>query len=215
MSAIDHLPLVASTKETISLWQTMDKRQKRGAVMANVLTIARPVARYLLEKNQGKNPRASLPQLLGHVVLDVADKADGYIARKTGGVTPLGQELDPLMDKVDFAIREVKAHQRGRLGLGHVAIRIARDVFVTLQRSNVKAETGGKANISAGWHGKASSAARYASNTGSHLVDDVTNEILQATATSAVLASGAKNVLDLEDAFQRIDRSRIQPNSAA
>jgi len=67
----------------------------------------------------------------------VTDTIDGYLARKTGTVTPLGRMLDPLADKllVAFAYLSFLLMEIPGVELWMVLIILAREVLVTWLRS--------------------------------------------------------------------------------
>ncbi|GJM45443.1 MAG: CDP-diacylglycerol--glycerol-3-phosphate 3-phosphatidyltransferase [Gemmatimonadota bacterium] len=67
----------------------------------------------------------------------VTDGVDGYLARKTGTVTPLGRMLDPLADKllVGFAYLSFLFLRVPGVELWMVAIILARELLVTWLRS--------------------------------------------------------------------------------
>jgi phosphatidylglycerophosphate synthase len=204
MSLREHAPLITSFQETVQNWDKMEPGQKLGATAALIVTTARPVFRALHESQRGNNQETTPPQLIMDIALDVSDKLDGTIARSADGVTPLGKELDPFMDKIDFLIQEAAQYRRGTLPLGHVAVRLARDVIVTLLRSHVNAATHGQVDISAGWQGKASTFGRLASLRMTGLPGEHDHPIVRSThqsiATGLVIASGALNAKKLLDA---------------
>lgn len=193
----EQLPLVKSLEETIRLWPELSKTQKLGAAAASIVTLSGPVLRTLLEHRRGLLSTDIKHRLL-HIVLDTRDKLDGTIAKSTDGATPFGKELDPLMDKIDFAIQELWQVRRKQLTVGHVAIRLARDIAVTLVRSHVAAATNGEVSVAAGWQGKTSTFLRIVSlrATGLNLSAKF-ESVHQAAATTAIVLSGAKNIYDL------------------
>jgi len=194
----EHVPLVKSLEETIELWPKLSRTQKLGAGAASIVTVSGPVLRTLLEFRQGTATEIDTKQRLLHLALDARDKLDGTIAKSANAVTPLGKELDPLMDKIDFAIQELHQVRRGQLAVGHVAIRLARDIAVTLVRSHVMAATNGEVNVGAGWHGKTSTFLRIASLRATGLAANPKFETIhQTAATTAIVLSGAKNIHDL------------------
>jgi phosphatidylglycerophosphate synthase len=199
----EQLPLVRSLEDTLELWPKMTQAQKFGAAIASIVTLSGPILRALLENQQGLTSDIDAKQRILATIIDSRDKLDGTIAKSTGGVTPFGKELDPLMDKVDFALQEVWQARRGQLAVGHVATRLARDVAVTLVRSHVSAATNGEVDVAAGWHGKTSTFLRIASLRATGLASDPRLEKLhQTAATTAVVLSGAKNIHDLMKAKQ-------------
>lgn len=203
MSLLEHLPLVTSIEETVEDWGKMKQKQKLGAIAALIVTTARPILRALQEVSR-EGHKSNSAELITSLALDLSDKLDGTIARSTEGITPLGKELDPLMDKIDFAIQEVAQNRNGTLPLGHVAVRLARDIIVTLLRSHVNAATHGEVDISAGWQGKASTFARLASLRVTGLPGERDHPRLrtahQTGATLFVVTSGAMNAKSLLDA---------------
>ena len=204
MSLLEHLPLATSIDETIEDWGKMERKQKLGALAALIVTTSRPILRALHESSTRDNQNTTAAELITSIALDLSDKLDGTIARSTGGVTPVGKELDPLMDKIDFAIQEAAQNRNGTLPLGHVAIRLSRDIIVTLLRSHVNAATHGEVDISAGWQGKASTFARLASLRATGLPGERDRPGLrtahQTSATLLVVTSGVMNAKSLLDA---------------
>jgi phosphatidylglycerophosphate synthase len=204
MPLAEQLPLVTSVRETVEDWGKLELKQKMGAIAALTITVSRPILRALHEAERSGHQETTARDLIQELGLDVSDKLDGLTARASGGVTALGKELDPLMDKIDFLIQEVAQNRRGTLPLGHVAVRLARDIIVTLVRSHVNAVTNGEVDISADWQGKASTAIRLTSLRVTGLPIERNHpqfrRIHQGVATAAVLASGFKNVKGLIEA---------------
>ncbi|MDN5274628.1 MAG: hypothetical protein JWP06_529 [Candidatus Saccharibacteria bacterium] len=215
MSLAEQLPLITSIEETVDDWDKLATKQRIGAIAALTITVSRPILRALHEAERSGRQDTTAVDLIKEIGLDISDKADGMTARATGGVTELGKELDPLMDKIDFFIQEAAQNRRGALPLGHLAVRLARDIIVTLVRSHVNAMTQGEVDISAGWQGKASTAIRLASLriTGLPIERDhpKLRKAHQAIATTAVVASGVKNVVNLLNAkSEYLDNKSIE-----
>lgn len=74
-----------------------------------------------------------------YTVAAVTDGVDGYLARRTGTVTPLGRMLDPLADKllVGFAYLSFLLLRVPGVEVWMVAIILARELLVTWLRSYV------------------------------------------------------------------------------
>jgi phosphatidylglycerophosphate synthase len=203
----EQLPLVSSIEETASKWPEMSPKQKLGASAASLVTIAGPVARLVVESGKAKDTPLDFKQLAAGIAIDLRDGLDGKIARATNGVTPLGKELDPLADKIDFFIQEWFQYKRGDLPAIHLALRVSRDALVTALRSHVMDISDGEANVAAAWYGKASTAVRQASlrSTGLPFERDIPHlrASHQLAATGLLLYSGAKNVIGLMDERQK------------
>jgi phosphatidylglycerophosphate synthase len=203
MSRYEQIPLVRSIEETAEAWPDMSARQKFGAGVASIITIAGPVGRIITEAHQGHEQSATPGELVAGIAIDARDSLDGKVARHFGGVTPFGKELDPLVDKLDFLIQEFFEYNRGNLPLGHLVLRASRDALVTALRSHVMAITDGQANVGANWYGKFSTGLRQASlrATGLPFERDLpyVRTIHQTAATGLLVASGAANIKQLLD----------------
>lgn len=206
----EQLPLVSSIEETASKWPEMNTKQKLGASAASLVTIAGPVARLIVESGKSKDSVPDFKQLAAGIAIDLRDGLDGKIARATDGVTPLGKELDPLADKLDFLIQEWFQYKRGDLPAIHLGLRIGRDALVTALRSHVMDISGGEANVAAAWYGKASTAVRQVSlrSTGLPYEREIPHlrTAHQMAATGLLLYSGAKNVKGLMDEREKYVR---------
>ena len=72
-----------------------------------------------------------------YVFASLTDAVDGYLARKTGTVTPLGRMLDPIADKVLVAVAFLSFLLLDLPGVKRwmVAVIVGREVLVTTLRS--------------------------------------------------------------------------------
>ncbi len=194
----EQLPLVTSFSETVRMWEKMDTQQRLGALAASSITLAGPVARLVTESRRDGTEPVDARTLLTGVVIDLRDSLDGRVARATDGVTPLGRELDPLADKIDFFIQELYQYRRGELHAGHVALRSVRDLAITALRSHVMDISDGQANVSAGWYGKTSTGIRQASLRLTGLAFEQRypgfRYAHQTLATASILGSGVLNM---------------------
>ncbi|MDZ7374013.1 MAG: CDP-diacylglycerol--glycerol-3-phosphate 3-phosphatidyltransferase [candidate division KSB1 bacterium] len=68
-------------------------------------------------------------------VASMTDWYDGYVARKSGSVSPWGKFLDPLADKILILSALLALYLRGYVRLWMVAAIAVRDVAITILRS--------------------------------------------------------------------------------
>ena len=107
--------------------------------LPNSLTIARiflvPVlVSVLLTKFEGRLVMGLPVELVAAAIFGLAsltDWLDGYIARRRQQVTPLGQMLDPLADKLLISATLVSLVQLGLASAWMVAVIIGREIAVT------------------------------------------------------------------------------------
>ena len=107
--------------------------------LPNSLTIARiflvPVlVSVLLTKFEGRLVMGVPVELVAAAIFGLAsltDWLDGYIARRRQQVTPLGQMLDPLADKLLISATLVSLVQLGLASAWMVAVIIGREIAVT------------------------------------------------------------------------------------
>ena len=107
--------------------------------LPNSLTIARiflvPVlVSVLLTKFEGRLVMGLPVELVAAAIFGLAsltDWLDGYIARRRQQVTPLGQILDPLADKLLISATLVSLVQLGLASAWMVAVIIGREIAVT------------------------------------------------------------------------------------
>ncbi len=162
-----HLPLVASVRQTETVWQDFDTRQKTHAIAASTATLGRLGFRIALENAVDNEQIGRGKALVFHSIIDMADNIDGRIARAGDAVTPWGKEIDPLADKADFFIEELRRVRRGEMGLTELTLRVVRDILSTYFRllETERVENGSVAVSHAGatWAGKASSFIRAVS----------------------------------------------------
>ncbi len=100
--------------------------------LPNILTILRilltPVFIILLFSNK---PNANLGALVVFIIASITDAYDGYLARKYNVVTPQGQFLDPLADKILVSSAFISFAILGLVEYWMVFLVIFRDLFVT------------------------------------------------------------------------------------
>ena len=107
--------------------------------LANSLTIARiflvPVlVSVLLTKFDGRQVMGLPVELVAAGIFGLAsltDWLDGYVARRRDQVTPLGQILDPLADKLLISATLVSLVQLGLASAWMVGVIISREIAVT------------------------------------------------------------------------------------
>lgn len=123
----DKLPVSKDTKEIINL--------------PNSITILRigiiPVL-FLLLLSPGRI--LSLIIAILFIIAAITDLLDGYIARKYGIVTKLGQFLDPVVDKLMISTAMILMIPIDRIPAWIVVLIIMRDVFVDGLRSIASTE---------------------------------------------------------------------------
>jgi len=141
----------------------MTPLQKKGAVAAGALTVARSLAAVPALLKDRSEPWRWRDTAL-HTAAAITDKLDGDIARATDGITPLGKALDPAADKLFNTVLELEMVRRGELDAWQLYTRVLRDLGVSALRAYVSHETNGKADIGANISGKITTAGRLATN---------------------------------------------------
>lgn len=128
--------------------------------LPNLLTMARvamiPVVLWLLDHG---SPRHSFIAAAVYSAAALTDLLDGYLARRMGIVSILGEFLDPLADKLLVMASLVWMIPMGRVSEWAVALLIGREISVTGLRS-IASSSG--VVISAGSGGKAKTALQMA-----------------------------------------------------
>src|SRR5689334_8103915 len=92
----------------------------------------------LLTKFEGRQILGMSSELVGAGIFGLAsltDWADGYLARRRKQVTPLGQVIDPLADKLLTSAAFISLVQMGMAPAWMVAVIIGREFAVTALRS--------------------------------------------------------------------------------
>ncbi|MFZ1258211.1 MAG: CDP-alcohol phosphatidyltransferase family protein [Candidatus Saccharimonas sp.] len=191
------LPLLNGIKSTARQWPEYSKRQKLGTVLASTLTAVRPFAREVVERAFEANELSRMQAVGAHAVIDVLDKADGIAARYFQAVTPLGKELDPLVDHVDAAVQEWRRVRRGEMALGSFMLRVTRDIGSTAIRTckaDQAATESKQAEVGANGWGKASSTVRVLANRYSDAQPNTRlAKVLEHSATGLMMYSLYKN----------------------
>src|SRR2546430_6157653 len=111
--------------------------------LPNALTVTRIfhvplLVVVLLTQFEGRNVLGLAPELVGAAIFAVAsrtDWADGYLARRRKQITPLGQVIDPLADKLLTSAAFISLVQMELAPAWMVAIIIGREFAVTALRS--------------------------------------------------------------------------------
>jgi CDP-diacylglycerol--glycerol-3-phosphate 3-phosphatidyltransferase len=111
--------------------------------LPNTLTISRIffvplLVVVLLTQFEGRNILGIPPEVVGAAIFGLAsltDWADGYLARRRKQITPLGQVIDPLADKLLTIAALVSLVQMDMASAWIVAIIIGRELAVTTLRS--------------------------------------------------------------------------------
>lgn len=129
-------------------WPKMSPGAKAGAVAANAISLARLV-REIAKFNQPDEDR-DWRDTIADAVWAASDKADGEIARRTGGKTAFGGAMDSLVgDKIPRWSKEFAMARRGRISPIHPAVRLVRDLAVTWYRKKITEETNGEISVDA------------------------------------------------------------------
>lgn len=92
----------------------------------------------LLTQFEGRNILGLPPELVGAAIFGIAsltDWADGYLARRRHQITPLGQVIDPLADKLLTVAALISLVQMEMASAWIVAVIIGREFAVTALRS--------------------------------------------------------------------------------
>ena len=92
----------------------------------------------LLTQFEGRNILGIPPEVVGAAIFGLAsltDWADGYLARRRKQITPLGQVIDPLADKLLTAAALISLVQMDMASAWIVAVIIGREFAVTTFRS--------------------------------------------------------------------------------
>jgi CDP-diacylglycerol--glycerol-3-phosphate 3-phosphatidyltransferase len=92
----------------------------------------------LLTQFEGRNILGIPPEVVGAAIFGLAsltDWADGYLARRRKQITPLGQVIDPLADKLLTAAALISLVQMDMASAWIVAVIIGREFAVTTLRS--------------------------------------------------------------------------------
>ncbi len=115
--------------------------------LPNALTVGRIflvplLVVVLLTKFDGRDVFGISNEMLGAVIFGLAsftDWLDGFVARRRGQITPFGQWMDPLADKLLVSAALISLVQLGRAPAWMVAIILGREFSVTVLRSIVHA----------------------------------------------------------------------------
>jgi CDP-diacylglycerol---glycerol-3-phosphate 3-phosphatidyltransferase len=111
--------------------------------LPNALTVTRIflvplLVVVLLTQFEGRNVLGLAPEIVGAAIFAVAsltDWADGYLARRRKQITPLGQVIDPLADKLLTSAALISLVQMDLAPAWMVAVIIGREFAVTGLRS--------------------------------------------------------------------------------
>ena len=111
--------------------------------LPNTLTLSRIffvplLVVVLLTQFEGRNIFGIPPEVVGAAIFAIAsltDWADGYLARRRKQITPLGQVIDPLADKLLTAAALISLVQMDMASAWIVALIIGRELAVTTLRS--------------------------------------------------------------------------------
>src|SRR6184192_2327924 len=107
--------------------------------LPNALTVTRIflvplLVVVLLTQFEGRNVLGLAPEIVGAAIFAVAsltDWADGYLARRRKQITPLGQVIDPLADKLLTSAALISLVQMEMASAWIVALIIGREFAVT------------------------------------------------------------------------------------
>jgi CDP-diacylglycerol--glycerol-3-phosphate 3-phosphatidyltransferase len=111
--------------------------------LPNALTVTRIflvplLVVVLLTKFEGKQILGIRHELVGAAIFGIAaltDWLDGYLARRRGQITALGQMMDPLADKLLTSAAFISLVQIGLVPAWIVAVIVSREMAVTALRS--------------------------------------------------------------------------------
>lgn len=106
--------------------------------LANLITIARILLIPIFLACLFSGIPEPYGDILGACVFLLAagtDKLDGYIARRSGQITTLGQFLDPLADKLLVAAALIALAAQDRVAVWIVAVIIGREIAVSALRT--------------------------------------------------------------------------------
>lgn len=207
--------VMSRTKQRYGEMSSAQRRDFWLAVTSTLGGVALTTAAFAIEKH---SPMSKLPTVFrgaGYAL----DYVDGYFAKRSatavddGATTELGAIADPLADKLNNTLNEIALVQKGRLALGDLAVRAARDASVTAARRYVTKKTQGRVDVKANKFGKLNTLVRDGVNlfastkfAGEH---PTLNRSLQTIADVYSVASGAYTAKQLVDAYQQdeLDRS--------
>ena len=111
--------------------------------LPNALTITRIflvplLVVVLLTQFEGRNIFGLAPEIVGAAIFGLAsltDWADGYLARRRKQITPLGQIIDPLADKLLTAAALISLLQMDMVSAWIVVVIIGREFAITTLRA--------------------------------------------------------------------------------
>lgn len=139
------------------IWEKEEAGAENNFNLPNSLTVLRilfapAIVLMLLDEDRLRNSMAAATVGLAALT----DFLDGYVARKQGSETRLGQFLDPLADKICISTTFVMLSIKGRLSSWVPGVIIGREAFITLfrvyagsQGSSVPASIWGKLKTNA------------------------------------------------------------------
>ncbi len=124
-------------------WRKISSEEDDNLNLPNALTVARillaPLIVALLLR---ESPRRNRMAAAAVAAAAATDYLDGFVARKQGKETRLGQFLDPLADKICISTAFVMLARRGRLPVWVPVVIMGREAFITLFRVYVGARGG-------------------------------------------------------------------------
>lgn len=128
----------------LSWWRKISSEEDDNLNLPNALTVTRillaPLIVALLLRETPRRNRMAAAAVAGAAATDFLD---GFIARRQGKETRLGQFLDPLADKICISTAFVMLARRGRLPVWVPAVIIGREAFITLFRVYAGTRGGG------------------------------------------------------------------------
>jgi len=228
-------PLVDAVKKFPAEWKGKSREGKAVTVAALSLTVSRVVvaggqlAKTTINKISGgghmeKNYPAELALEIYKIL---SDFFDGKFARMfdDGGKTTLGEVGDPLADKAQLFLDEVRLLLEGKLDPSEFISRNGRDVGVNMVRSQTTRESGGDVHVDAlplsnPLSGKYSTASRMIANLLSQLPPELLSQLPEAVrsiidhcseiADVHIAVSGITNVASLR---RKLDEWRLDPKA--
>lgn len=123
------IPVIAKWKEKVGV-SGADEWNLPNALTLSRILISPLIVALLLKESRRRNRLAAAA--LG--VAALTDFLDGFLARRQGNETRLGQFLDPLADKICISSVFVMLARRGRLAGWVPGVIIGREALITLFR---------------------------------------------------------------------------------
>lgn len=239
---MDHPPQIHAALDSnfvelfVQEFQEKNRTDKALCVAANLITVARPFA-HLANNTIARAWRDNHPSplirhsvALGRAGIAIFDRIDGDLARLTrqvdsngsvvrsGGVTRLGEVIDPAADKITGVINGLDGVRNERLHPGLFAVRSITAATKTRARNRTGRITKGEVSVAAKPHAKWAEGALVAADITAALSSKPSklNTAVQFGAVVAGLVSSYFTIRDLDratDAWQAKPNNLQQPPS--